>query len=106
KVGLLGPNGSGKTTLLKTLTGEIQPDSGKIERAYGLRTVLFDKARRQLDKDQTLRTALAHNEDHVVYNDRKVHVVAWAKRFLFREEQLVLPVGSLSGGEQARILIA
>jgi ATP-binding cassette subfamily F protein uup len=35
-----------------------------------------------------------------------IHLVSWAKRFLFRPEQLDLPVSRLSGGEQARLLIA
>ena len=35
-----------------------------------------------------------------------MHVTGWARRFLFRTEQLDLPVGSLSGGEQARVLVA
>ena len=35
-----------------------------------------------------------------------MHVSAWAQRFLFRTEQLDMPVGDLSGGEQARVLIA
>jgi ATP-binding cassette subfamily F protein uup len=42
----------------------------------------------------------------VIYQDQTVHVVAWAKRFLFRTEQLEMPVGRLSGGEKARVLIA
>ena len=42
----------------------------------------------------------------MIYQGRSFHVTAWAKRFLFRNEQLDLPVGDLSGGEQARILIA
>jgi ATP-binding cassette subfamily F protein uup len=42
----------------------------------------------------------------VIYRDRTVHVAGWAKRFLFREEQLDMPVSSLSGGERARVLIA
>lgn len=106
KVGLLGPNGSGKTTLMKLLTGELQADEGEIERAANLRTVLFDQNREQIDKTEKLRQALSHNEDHVSYQDRKIHVAAWAKQFLFQPEQLELEVGYLSGGEQARILIA
>ncbi|MDP3771300.1 MAG: F0F1 ATP synthase subunit B, partial [bacterium] len=54
----------------------------------------------------TLRRALAPSGDAVVYQDRSVHLVSWAKRFLFRPEQLDLPVSRLSGGEQARLLIA
>ena len=44
--------------------------------------------------------------DAVVYQDRSIHLASWAKRFLFRPEQLDLPVSKLSGGEQARLLIA
>ncbi|MBK9308134.1 MAG: ABC-F family ATP-binding cassette domain-containing protein [Nitrospira sp.] len=38
--------------------------------------------------------------------DRSIHLVSWAKRFLFKPEQLDLSVSRLSGGEQARLLIA
>ena len=106
RVGLLGPNGSGKTTLLDLLAGALVPDAGEIERAEGLRLVRFDQHRASLDPDQSLRRALSPEGDTVVFQGRTIHVASWAKRFLFRPEQLELPVGRLSGGEQARILIA
>src|SRR5262249_45578726 len=53
-----------------------------------------------------LKRALAPEGDAVEYGGRPVHVSAWARRFLFRSEQLETPVGRLSGGEKARILIA
>jgi ABC transport system ATP-binding/permease protein len=106
RLGLLGPNGSGKTTLLRILNGEIEADSGRIERAAALRTVYFDQAREQLDPAQTLREGLGAHGDHVIYRDRPIHVAGWAKRFLFDSDQLDRAVGSLSGGEQARVLIA
>jgi ATP-binding cassette subfamily F protein uup len=106
RLGLLGPNGSGKTTLLSLLDGTLEPDAGKIERADWLRTVRFEQNRETLDKSVSLRRALAPAGDSVLYQDRSIHVAAWAKRFLFRTEQLDTPVSRLSGGEQARILIA
>ena len=106
KLGLLGRNGSGKTTLLRCLTGEMTPDAGTLERADGLRVVVFDQDRRQLDRTATLKRALSPNSDTVEYRGRAYHLTAWAKRFLFRPEQLEVPVSDLSGGEQARILIA
>jgi ATP-binding cassette subfamily F protein uup len=106
RLGLLGPNGSGKTTLIRLLTGETQPDKGTIKRADGLRVVLFDQNRQQLDKKQTLREALSPNGETVIYRDNPVHVSGWAKRFLFKSDQLSVPIRHLSGGEQARILIA
>ena len=106
RVGLIGPNGSGKTTLLNVLADELAPDAGVVERADGLRLVRFTQERAGLDPAQSLRRALAPEGDAVVWQGRSIHVASWAKRFLFRPEQLEVPVGRLSGGEQARILIA
>ncbi len=106
RLGIAGRNGSGKTTLLRLLKGEIEPDSGSIKRADALRIVYFDQNREQLDPDVTLRRALAPEGDSVIYRDRTVHVIGWARRFLFQPEQLELPVRRLSGGERARVLIA
>lgn len=103
----LGLNGSGKTTLLRLLAGALEADSGTLIRADRLRVVTFEQHRESLDQQVTLRRAFAPaGGDAVVYQDRSVHLVSWAKRFLFRPEQLDLPVSRLSGGEQARLLIA
>ena len=106
RVGVMGPNGSGKTTLLDLLAGALEPDAGTIDRADGLRVVRFEQRRASLDPELPLRRALAPEGDAVVFQGRSVHVAAWAKRFLFPPEHLEVPVGRLSGGEQARIHIA
>ena len=106
RLGILGPNGSGKTTLLRMLTGAAAVDDGTIERADGLRVVYLDQHREQIDPGVSLRRALAPHGDQVVYNDRPIHVAAWARRFLFPPEQLDQPVARLSGGERARVAIA
>ncbi len=106
KLGLLGKNGSGKSTLIRILNGELAPDAGEVFRADGVRIVVFDQHRQQLDPTQTLRHALCPTGDTVGFQGQFMHITAWARRFLFRVEQLDLSVGELSGGEQARVLVA
>jgi len=105
RVGLVGPNGSGKSTLLRLLLGELEPTAGKVRKADNLRVVYFDQNRR-LDPDILLRRALAPDSDSVIYQARVIHVASWAARFLFTGEDLNRPVGLLSGGERALVLIA
>jgi ATP-binding cassette subfamily F protein uup len=106
RLGVLGPNGSGKTTLLRMIVGELAPDAGTIDAADRLRVVYFEQNRESLDPSLTLKRALAPEGDTVVYRDRPVHIASWAKRFLFRTEQLETSVSRLSGGEKARIVLA
>jgi ATP-binding cassette subfamily F protein uup len=106
RLGLLGLNGSGKSTLLRILAGEREPDGGSVKRAQNLRTVVFHQDRSRLDPEKSLRKALCPNGDTVAYRGSSIHIIGWAKRFLFRPDQLDLPVKQLSGGEQARILLS
>lgn len=111
RLGLLGRNGCGKSTLMKILAGATDssgavPDSGVVKVADNIQIISFDQNRETIDPTLTLRRALAPDGDSIMYNGRSLHVVSWGKKFLFRPDQLETPVGQLSGGEQARILIA
>ncbi|WP_136799665.1 ABC-F family ATP-binding cassette domain-containing protein [Desulfosediminicola ganghwensis] len=111
RLGLLGRNGCGKSTLMQLMAAAadengFKPDSGYLKLADNVKIVSFDQRRESIDPDVTLRRALAPEGDSIVFQGRSLHVVSWAKKFLFRTDQLETPVGQLSGGEQARILIA
>jgi len=106
RIGLVGPNGSGKTTLLRLINGELQQDGGTIKRADKLRVVTASQHRLFLDPSITLQDTLCPIGEMVNYMGNEIHVSGWATRFLFSREQLGTLVGSLSGGEQARIQIA
>jgi len=105
-LGVLGRNGSGKSSLMQLLTGALKPTQGTITWADDLKIVSFDQKREQLDRKLRLREALSPTGDSVMFQGKPLHVSAWAKRFLFPIEKLGLPVSQLSGGEQARVLIA
>ncbi|MEL6217710.1 MAG: ATP-binding cassette domain-containing protein [Pseudomonadota bacterium] len=114
RVALVGPNGVGKTTLLKMLIGEVAPDEGRVELGTGLELAVFDQARAALDPERTLwetltedrLTGVKGSNDQVMVRGRPKHVVGYLKEFLFDERQARGPVGALSGGERARLLLA
>ena len=106
RIGLLGGNGAGKSTLLKLLSKKIEPDSGSVEHADNLKIVYFDQSRESLHQQKTIKQFLADGNDTVIFKDRQVHMVSWIKRFGFVPEQMDSTISSLSGGEQAKILIA
>lgn len=106
-LGVVGENGSGKSTFLSILEKTMEPDEGTVKWAENLKIAVFDQNRSQLNPDIPLREALnPAGGDSVNYKGRPVHVVTWAKRFLFMPDQLDMPVNRLSGGEKARIILA
>ena len=106
RLGLLGDNGTGKTTLLRIIAGDLGADEGVVDRADDLRVVTFSQHRTTLDPEDTLHQALCPVGDRVEFRGRTLHVAGWAERFLFHKDQLKTPLARLSGGEQARVLIA
>lgn len=106
-LGVVGKNGSGKSTFLSILEKKILPDEGKIQWAENLKIAVFDQHRSNLNLTLTLKEALnPGGGDSVNYKGRSIHIVTWAKRFLFMPDQLDMPVKRLSGGEKARIILA
>jgi ATP-binding cassette subfamily F protein uup len=106
RIGVVGANGAGKTTLLKLLTGEIEPDEGKIARAKTLQGIMIDQQRRLLDPDKRVRDILADGGDWIEVRGIKKHIQGYLKEFLFEPTLVDAKIGTLSGGERSRLLLA
>ena len=106
RIGIVGANGTGKTTLLRLLTGEAAPDDGAITRAKTLNGVVIDQQRRLLDPEKRVRDVLADGGEWIDVRGHRKHVQGYLKEFLFEPGLIDAKIGSLSGGEQSRLLLA
>jgi ATP-binding cassette subfamily F protein uup len=106
RIGIVGQNGAGKSTLLKLLTGELAPDTGDIRFAKTMERIVIDQQRSKMAPEKTVRDVLADGGDWVEVQGNRKHVVGYLKEFLFDPNVLDAKVGTLSGGERSRLLLA
>ncbi|MFK7964965.1 MAG: ATP-binding cassette domain-containing protein [Burkholderiaceae bacterium] len=106
KIGLIGPNGAGKSTLLRLLTGQEQPDTGKVKLGTNLNIAYFDQMRAQLNDNETVVQTISPGSDWIEIGTERKHVISYLGDFLFSPRRAQSPVASLSGGERNRLLLA
>lgn len=106
RIGIVGANGTGKSTLIRMLTGETPPDSGKITLSPTLTGIVIDQQRKLLSPEKRVRDVLAEGSDWIDVRGVRKHVQGYLKEFLFDPSLIEARIGTLSGGEQSRILLA
>jgi ATP-binding cassette subfamily F protein uup len=106
RIGIVGANGTGKTTLIRMLTGETEPDTGSITLSPTLTGIVIDQQRKLLTPEKRVRDVLAGGSDWIDVRGVRKHVQGYLKEFLFDPALIEARIGSLSGGEQSRILLA
>ncbi|MDV3457719.1 ATP-binding cassette domain-containing protein [Sphingomonas sp. HF-S4] len=106
RIGVVGKNGAGKTTLLKLLTGELVPDQGSVRLAKTLDEVIIDQQRSLMDPAKTVRDVLTQGGEWIDVLGVKKHIHGYLKEFLFEPGLADARIGTLSGGERSRLLLA
>ncbi|RZF60940.1 ATP-binding cassette domain-containing protein [Sphingomonas populi] len=106
RIGIVGANGAGKSTLIKLLTGDLAPDSGTIRFAQTIEAIVIDQQRIKMEPQKTVRDVLADGGDWVEVQGVRKHVIGYLKDFLFEGHMIDAKIGTLSGGERSRLLLA
>ncbi len=106
RIGIVGANGTGKTTLLKLLTGELAPDEGSVRLAKTLDMVFIDQQRSVMDPAKTVRDVLTQGGEWIEVLGVRKHIHGYLKEFLFEPSLADAKIGTLSGGERSRLLLA
>ena len=106
RLGLIGPNGAGKSTLIKLMLGQMQPDGGTVKLGTSLEVAYFDQMREQLDLAKTVAETISPGSEWVEIGGARKHIISYLGDFLFPPQRAGSPVGTLSGGERNRLLLA
>lgn len=107
RIGIVGRNGNGKTSFLRLMIGEVKPDHGNVKLAPNVDVAYFDQRRAALKPEHSLHRILCPNgSDYLTVMGKTRHVCGYLKDFMFDPRQADQPVGTLSGGQKNRLLLA
>ncbi len=105
RVGIIGENGCGKSTLLKIIMGEIQPDSGIIEKGDTVKIGYFSQGNQVLEENERVIKFISGIAENVKTSEGSFSASQMLERFLFPPHMHSIEVGRLSGGEKRRLYL-
>jgi ATP-binding cassette subfamily F protein uup len=106
RVGIVGRNGTGKTTLLKVITGALAPVAGSVIVGQNTKIAYFDQHRSGLDDSKSIFDNVVGDQPKIEVGGVAIEPRSYLERFLFDPHKQRQQVGSLSGGERARVALA
>jgi len=105
-VGVIGPNGAGKTTLFRMITGQEQPDKGKITIGETVDLGYVDQSRHSLSADKTVYEEISEGNEIIKLGAHEMNSRAYCSTFNFKGGDQQQKVGTLSGGQRNRVHLA
>ncbi|MFT8872284.1 MAG: ABC-F family ATP-binding cassette domain-containing protein [Sporolactobacillus sp.] len=102
RVAIVGPNGTGKSTVLKAIVDDGTRISGSIRLGSQVSIGYYDQEQTGLNVEKTVLNELW--DDYPLQTENEIRSILG--RFLFSGGEVAKPVGALSGGEKARLLLA
>jgi ATP-binding cassette subfamily F protein uup len=106
RIGVVGRNGTGKTTLLRAIVGERAPDAGSVVVGRNARIAYFDQSRSGLEDEMSVFDNVTGDQSRIELGGQVIEPRTYLERFGFSGHKQRQPVGSLSGGERARVALA
>jgi ATP-binding cassette subfamily F protein uup len=106
RIGIVGPNGVGKTTLLRAILGQHALTGGTVNVGKNTKIAYFDQKRSGLDDSKTIWDNVTGDQSRIELGGEVIDPRSYMERFAFDSHKQRQPVGSLSGGERARVALA
>jgi ABC transport system ATP-binding/permease protein len=106
RIGIVGPNGAGKTTLLRAILDQHPLHSGSAALSKNTKVAYFDQKRSGLDDSKSIWDNVTGDQSRIELGGEVIDPRSYLERFAFDSHKQRQPVGSLSGGERARVALA